>query len=103
MGKKKVIWTKRAEIQMFAILDYYAERNKSDYYSLKLKKAIDIKLSKTDFTVSLPQKSSIKNLFYFVHNHISVFFTPESDNLYIVMVWDERRNPNSLLESLESL
>jgi len=44
MGKKKVVWTRRAEIQMFAIMDYYAERNKSDDYSLKLNEAIDVKL-----------------------------------------------------------
>jgi hypothetical protein len=103
MGKKKVIWTKKAEIQMFAIMDYYANRNKSDSYSLKLKRAIDIKLSKIDFNVTLPKKASVKNIFYFVCNHISVFFTIESDNLYIILIWDERRNPALLLKSLESL
>ena len=103
MGKKKVVWTRRAEIQMFAIMDYYAERNKSDDYSLKLYEAIELKLSKVDFTVSIPQKSAIENIFYLVHNHISVFFTLEGNTLFVVLVWDERRNPNELLESLYSL
>jgi len=56
-----------------------------------------------DFTVSIPQKSAIENIFYFVHNHISVFFTLEGNTLFVVLVWDERRNPNELLESLYSL
>lgn len=103
MGKKKVVWTRKSEIQLFAIMDYYAERNKSDEYSLKLKKAIDLKLNKTDFSVSLPQKTATDTIFYFVHNHISVFFTFENDTVFVVLVWDERRDQKKLFENLEHL
>ena len=56
MERKKVIWVKKAEIQLFSIMDYYAERNKRDFYSLKLEREIKEKLLKLDFSVSLPKK-----------------------------------------------
>lgn len=102
MAKKEVIWTKKAEIQMFTIMDYYAERNKSDVYSLKLKKAIDLKLSKINQPVSLPQKTSIENVFYFIQKHISIFFSIENNKIFVILAWDERRNPKDLLDILQS-
>ena len=44
MAKRKIIWIKNAEIQMFSVLDYYFERNKSNIYSLKLYNDISLKL-----------------------------------------------------------
>lgn len=96
MGKKKVIWTRKADVQLFSIMDYYAERNKSDFYSLKLERDINLKLSSLDFTIALPQKTSVENLFYFTHNHISVFFTFEKNSITVKFVIDERRNPNRI-------
>lgn len=103
MEKKKVIWTRKAEIQMYAIMDYYAERNKNDSYSIKLQIVIKQKLRKLDFTTTLPKKSSIKDLFYFTHNHISVFFLIHNEYIVVVLVWDERRNPNDLSILLQDL
>lgn len=103
MGPKKVVWTRKSEIQLFVIMDYYAERNKSKTYSLKLKKAIDLKLINIDFSISLPQKTANETVFYFVHNHISVFFTFENNTIFVLLVWDERRNPAELFERLQHL
>jgi plasmid stabilization system protein ParE len=103
MEKKKVIWTRKAEIQMYVIMDYYVDRNKSDSYSLKLQSDIKQKLRKLDFTTTLPKKSSIKDLFYFIHNHISVFFLVHKEHIVVILVWDERRNPNDLNLLLQDL
>ena len=103
MAKQIVIWTRNAEIQMFSIMDYYADRNKSDYYSLKLKKAIDSALSKIEFSISIPQKTSIEKVYYFVHNHIRVLFTSENNKIYVVLVWDERRDPTEYMTKLFDL
>lgn len=103
MGKRKVIWTKNAEIQMFSIMDYYFERNKSNHYSLKLYKDISQKLQKLHFNITLPQKTNKKGLFYFTHNHISVFFSIELDLIVVKLIWDERRNPDVLTEKLADI
>ena len=65
---KKIIWLKNAEIQMFSIMDYYQERNKSKIYSEKLYREITQKIKKLDSKIAFPQKTSIKDLYYFTHN-----------------------------------
>ena len=96
MEEKKIIWTKKAKVQLFSIMDYYAERNKSDSYSLKLDREIKRKLNLLDFSIALPQKTSVPNLFYFTYNHISVFFTNVNSLVTIKIIMDERRNPKSI-------
>lgn len=36
MARRKIIWSNRAKIKLYAILDFYAQRNKSKAYSVKL-------------------------------------------------------------------
>ena len=36
MGKRKIIWSGKANKKLLEILEYYAERNKSKIYSVKL-------------------------------------------------------------------
>lgn len=103
MVKRKVIWIKNAEIQMFSIMDYYFERNKSTIYSLKLYNEINLKLKNLDISIALPQKTSLENIYFFTHNHISVFFSFENKIVIVKLIWDERRNPKNLLEKLNDI
>lgn len=100
---KKIIWSRNAEIQMFAILDYYENRNKSKYYSEKLYNEITQKLKKLNFKVALPQKTSKENIYYFTHKHISVFFSFTETEIVIKLVWDERRNPDTRDLGIETI
>ncbi|OQA98591.1 MAG: hypothetical protein BWY22_00758 [Bacteroidetes bacterium ADurb.Bin217] len=40
MGKRIIIWSHKAKIKLFEILDFYTHRNKSKFYSKKLYKKI---------------------------------------------------------------
>lgn len=93
---KKIIWLRNAEIQIFSILDYYAERNKSKIYGEKLYKEITQKLKKLDSKIAFPQKTSVKDLYYFTHKHISFFFSITNAEILVKLIWDERRNPKAL-------
>lgn len=103
MEKRKVIWLRNAEIQMISIMDYYHSRNKSKNYSTKLYNEIKQKLKRINVTVALPQKTSVSNLFYFTHKHISVFFSIYPNEVVVKLVWDERRDPEDLEGILSSL
>ena len=93
MAKIIIIWTERASIELYEILDYYAYRNKSKIYSIKLHKEIQNKLKILDFTITLPQKTSKPNIFYFTHKHILLFFSFTKNTIYVKSLSDERRNP----------
>lgn len=38
MARRKIIWSHKAEIKLFEILDFYTKRNKSNKYSIRLYK-----------------------------------------------------------------
>ena len=40
MVKRKIVWSHKARIKLFEILDYYTKRNKSTTYSKKLYKKL---------------------------------------------------------------
>ena len=97
MVKRKIIWLRTAELDMLDIMLYYIERNKSKEYSTSLYRGIRKNLKTLDFSITLPQKTSVIDLFYFTHNHISVFFTiQELNTIVLKFVIDDRRNPAEL-------
>jgi hypothetical protein len=96
MVKRKVNWSRNALFDLFEIMDYYSNRNKSKVYSSKLNNAIRLKLKTIDFTIALPQKTTEENLFYFTHNHISVCFEILNNDISVQLVIDDRRNPEMI-------
>jgi hypothetical protein len=103
MAKRKVIWLKNAKLDMFEIMLYYAKRNKSKTYSSQLYSDIKLKLKTLDFSIAMPQNTSVENLFYFTHNHISVCFTIQNNDITVKLVIDDRRNPSKVKKILKNL
>ena len=96
MEEKEVIWTNSAKKQLFTIMDYYAKRNKSDVYSLKLESNIKAKIKSINLKIALPRKTGVENLFYFTFNHIATFFSIQNSIITVKLVIDERRNPKRI-------
>ena len=104
MVKRKIIWLSTAVLDMLDIMLYYIERNKSKEYSTSLYRGISKNLKTLNFSITLPQKTSVDDLFYFTHNHISVFFTMQELNIIVVkFIIDERRNPVELRKLFSGL
>jgi toxin YoeB len=96
MVKRKIIWLRLAELDMLDIMLYYIKKNKSKVYSSRLFREVNFKLNTFDFTIALPQKTSIPDLYYFNHNHIVVFFVFEMNTITVKFVTDGRRNPKGI-------
>lgn len=103
MAKRTINWSKNAVTDLLEILDFYSKRNKSTDYSIKLNKAIKKKLKSLDFSIALPQKTTVEGLYYFTHNHISVCFEIADNDLKIMLVIDERRSPDLTQKLLKDL
>ncbi len=101
MAKRKVVWTKEALENIYQIMDYYTNRNKSTLYSSRLYKEIQIKLKTLDFSVAYPKKTPISSMYYLTHNHIFVGFDIINNNIIVQLVIDDRRS-STLIERLLS-
>lgn len=103
MAEKKVniIWTEKAEEQLFSILDYWIKRNKSNAYALKLIDEVEDKLSfvaknpyasvSTDFPET--RKCSMKQY--------SILYKINTDIIFITAFWNNCQDPTKLDQLIE--
>jgi plasmid stabilization system protein ParE len=95
MAKRKIVWSNRAKIRLYAILDFYIVRNKSKVYSLKLQKLIskEVKLLLKQPDLGLrTSEDSTRGLI--IENYI-VYYEISGDMIIIHTIWDSRQNPDN--------
>jgi plasmid stabilization system protein ParE len=96
MVKRKIIWSHRAEIKLFRILEFYTERNKSRTYSAKLyqrlNKEIKILLKQPDIGLNT-EIESVRGLI--VDDYI-LFYEYDNEKIIVHSIWDCRQNPDNL-------
>lgn len=96
MGKRKIIWSHRANIKLFQILEFYAERNQSKAYSVKLNKEIKKQLSYIQKQPEIGIKSEIESVRGLVFENFIIFYETEHNQIVIHAIWDSRQNPEDL-------
>ena len=96
MGKRKINWTNRATIKLIQILEFYAERNKSKVYSLKLNKEIKKQLSLIQKQPEIGRKSEIESIRGLAVENFIIFYEIEPTQIVVHTIWDCRQNPEDL-------
>lgn len=93
MAKRKIIWSTRAKGRLYAILEYYIDRNKSKSYSIKLYRLIskEVKLLQKYSDLGLKTTDdSIRGLI--IENYI-VYYEITEDTIVIHTIWDCSQDP----------
>jgi plasmid stabilization system protein ParE len=96
MVKRKIIWTLKAKNQLFSILEYFAERNKSKTYSLKLHKKIKSEILVILKQPNIGKQTDILNIRGLIIENYIVFYELLDSNIIILNIWDCRQNPENL-------
>lgn len=96
MGKRKIIWSHRARIKLFQILEFYADRNKSQAYSIKLNAAIKKQLSQIIKQPEIGIKSEIESVRGLVFDNFIIFYEIEPTKIIVHTIWDCRQNPEDI-------
>lgn len=96
MAKRKIVWSHKANIKLFKILDYYSERNKSTTYSKKLykkfKKELSILLKQPEIGINTDLES-VRGL---IIDEYILFYEVTSEFIIVHTVWDCNQNPDDL-------
>ena len=96
MGKRKIIWSNKANRKLFEILEFYAQRNKSKTYSIKLyqrfKNELSILIKQPDIGI----KTEIESVRGLIVDDYILFYEFDSEKIIIHTLWDCRQNPNNL-------
>jgi plasmid stabilization system protein ParE len=96
MAKHKIVWSHRAEIKLFEILDYYLNRNKSNTYSKKLYKKFNKELSLLIKQPEIGIMTDMDNVRGLIVDEYILFYEVTSEMIVVHNVWDCRQNPDDL-------
>jgi hypothetical protein len=93
MVKRKIVWTQKANIGLFKILDFYAERNKSTTYSTKLYKRFTKELNLLIKQPEIGIKTDFESIRGLIVEEFILFYEVTIDLIIVHSVWDCRQNP----------
>jgi plasmid stabilization system protein ParE len=96
MAKIKVIWSNKAQIKLFNILDFFAERNKSKSYSIKLYQRFRKELNLLQKQPDLGIKTEIESVRGLIVDDYILFYECMQDQIVVHTIWDCRQNPVDL-------
>jgi plasmid stabilization system protein ParE len=95
MAKRKIVWSNRAQIRLFDILEFYLKRNKSKTYSIKLYKAINKEIKLLHKFPDLGLKTDEANVRGLIVGHFVIFYEVTKEMIIIHTIWDSRQNPDN--------
>lgn len=96
MAKRKIVWSKRASIELYKILKFYAERNKSKIYSEKLYRKFNKELNLLIKHPDLGMKTEIESVRGLIIGDYIFFYEVNEDEIIVLTLWDCKQNPNNL-------
>ena len=100
MALLNVFWTQTAINQRNLVFKYWNSRNKSNSYSVKLNFEIKRRIALLKSNPEMGRKTDFNNVKVVVMGHYSILYKIENSNILIVSFWDNRQNPDKLLQLL---
>lgn len=96
MAKRKIVWSSKAKIDLFQILEYFYIRNGSKTYSVKLNAKIRRAVRLLSNHPFLGLQSDVENIRALVEGDYAIFYQVDSETIRITAIWDCRQNPDNL-------
>lgn len=94
---KKIVWTLEGRKSKLEILEYWFKRNKSNIYPIKLNKLIGDALRTIVKLSGLGRPTESAEIKYVMVREYDVFYKEFSDSIHVLLVWDSRRDPSTLI------
>ena len=97
MAQYKIIWSNRAKIKRYEILEFYIKRNKSKTYSIKLNRKFNKEIRLLIKQPNLGIKTILKGVRGLIVDDFILFYEVTKDKIVIHSIWDFRQNPDDLI------
>ena len=98
---KRIVWTNTAKKARRDILAYWMEHNGWKTYSQKLSGLFKEKIALLQSGRYLGRPTDFKDVRVSLVSHFSIFYKIRGEEIVIVGIWDNRRNPGDLHKNLE--
>ena len=97
MARREIEWLPTAERKLFAILVYFAERNKSKTYSVKLYKTLNRELQLLNKNPEIGMKSDYENIRGLIVGNYTVFYEVTPNKIVVHSLWDNRQDSDEII------
>ena len=94
MAQRKIIWSRRATIKLYSILEFYILRNKSKTYSTKLYTKINKEVKLLQNNPELGIKTTEESIRGLIVESYIVYYQVTGNEIVIHSIWDSRQNPD---------
>jgi toxin YoeB len=94
MAKRKIVWSNRAKIKLYEILEFYIKRNHSKAYSVKLYRSIHKEVKLLLKNPDLGLKTTEDSTRGLIIGSYIVYYGVTEDKINIHSIWDSRQNPD---------
>ncbi|PKP14969.1 MAG: hypothetical protein CVU07_12170 [Bacteroidetes bacterium HGW-Bacteroidetes-23] len=96
MAQQTVVWSQKAQIKLFIIMEFYTVRNGSPAYATKLyakfKKALKTLFKQPEIGIS----TDFENIRGLVVDEYILFYESTKHKITVHTLWDCRQNPEDL-------
>ena len=99
----KVVWADLALRSLYHMLLFWVEHTQSVKYSNQLLEKIDaaiLRIQKFPNSGKLHKKGPIRKI---IISDLSIFYSVDIKNIQILLIWDNRQNPNKLNDILQKI
>ncbi len=96
MGRRKIIWSPRAKLDLLDILNFYYKRNGTKTYSRKLKSKVQKSIKLLENHSDIGVRTDIQHIRNLITANYCIFYQIKSDSIEILTIWDNRQNPDNL-------
>lgn len=96
MVRRKIIWSNKAKISLYEILEYFTNRNKNSKYSRKLYKRFRSQVKILSSQPNIGIKTDLSNIRGLIIEDYIIYYEITAKSIIIHKVWDSRQNPDKL-------
>ena len=91
MVTRKIIWSHKAKIKRYEILEFYIDRNKSKAYSKKLNEKFNHNLSLLKKYPNIGIKTDIEGIRGLIIENFILFYEVDESAIIFHTIWDSSR------------
>jgi toxin YoeB len=98
---KRIVWTNTARKARREILEYWIKHNGTNTYSKNISKLFRIKVALLQSVHYLGKPTDFNDVRVSLVSHFSIFYKVREEEITILGIWDNRRNPDDLHKNIE--
>ena len=96
MAKRRIIWSPRAKLDFYHILDFYYKRNGTKAYSIKLNSIVRNSIRLLEKHPEIAIRTDVKNIRNLIVGDLGIFYEIRPETIEIITIWDSRQDPEKL-------